>query len=146
MKYIVTRNNPVSTSLNSFNSMFDSIFGDWGMESSRIPSVDVHETENAYVLEAELPGFKEEDVNVQVEKHVLHLSSVEKQDKEEKQDKKYLIRERYRRSFDRYFSLPEGIKEDAITGEFANGVLTVTMPKTPVEAPKKICVKMIGSK
>ncbi len=147
MKYLVTRNaNPVSMA-NEFDSLFNSFWNNWGVPSSKIPPVDIHETDDAYVLEAELPGYVEKDVNVSVEKHVLRISSVKEASREEKADEKkheknYLVRERYYQTFERSFTLPEGVDEDHISGEFKNGVLELTMPKLPVEKPKKIDVKI----
>ncbi len=137
MNYLMTtRNNAVS----DFDTFFDDMFGKWGVKNSTIPSVDVYEDEKAYYLEAELPGYTVDDVNIHVEKHVLHISS--EKINEKKENKKFLVRERGYVKFDRSFTLPEGINEDQIEAEFNNGVLTVTLPKTPVEQPKKIEVKI----
>jgi HSP20 family molecular chaperone IbpA len=133
---MTTRNNAVS----DFDTFFDDMFGNWGVKNSTIPSVDVYEDEKAYYLEAELPGYTVEDVNIHVEKHVLHISS--EKINEKKENKKFLVRERGYVKFDRSFTLPEGINEDQIEAEFNNGILKVTLPKTPVEQPKKIEVKI----
>ncbi len=130
MNYLARKNE-----LNDFDTFFDNVFGNWGIRNSKIPSVDVSEDKDAFYVEAELPGYKEEDVNVHVEKHVLHISS-EKTSSEK--EKKYLVKERSYIKFDRSFSLPEGIDEDKIEAEFAEGVLKITLPKLPVEQPKKI--------
>lgn len=137
MNYLMTtRNNAVS----DFDTFFDDMFGKWSVKNSTIPSVDVYEDEKAYYLEAELPGYTVDDVNIHVEKHVLHISS--EKINEKKENKKFLVRERGYVKFDRSFTLPEGINEDQIEAEFNNGVLIVTLPKTPVEQPKKIEVKI----
>jgi HSP20 family molecular chaperone IbpA len=137
MNYLMTtRNNAVS----DFDTFFDDMFGNWGVKNSTIPSVDVFEDEKAYYLEAELPGYTVDDVNIHVEKHVLHISSEKVNEK--KENKKFLVRERGYVKFDRSFTLPEGINEDQIEAEFNNGILTVTLPKTPIEQPKKIEVKI----
>ncbi len=137
MNYLMTtRNNAVS----DFDTFFDDMFGKWGVKNSTIPSVDVYEDEKAYYLEAELPGYTVDDVNIHVEKHVLHISS--EKINEKKENKKFLVRERGYVKFDRSFTLPEGINEDQIEAEFNNGVLTITLPKTPIEQPKKIEVKI----
>ena len=70
---------------------------------------------------------------------MLHIAS-EKMNK--KDERKYVIRERNNMKFDRAFSLPEGINEGAIDAEFRNGILIVTLPKLPVQQPKKITVKV----
>ena len=134
MNYMMTRTND-----NDFETLFNNVFGNWGVKNSKIPSVDVIEDENAYYVEAELAGYSEDDVNVNVEKHVLHISS-EKSVK--KDDKKFIIKERSYMKFDRSFSLPESVDESLISAEFKNGILTVTLPKKPVEQPKKIEVKI----
>lgn len=125
---------------NDFDRFFNDVFGNWGVRSNKIPSVDVCEDEKAFYVEAELAGYDMKDVEVNVEKHVLHISSHKTVKNAE--DKKFLIRERSFVEFDRAFSLPEGINEEAIDAEFKNGVLTITLPKMPVEQPKKISVKI----
>lgn len=135
MNYLMTRN-----AANDFDTFFNDMLGNWGVRNSSIPSVDVYEDEKAYYLEAELPGYAEDEVNVHVEKHVLHISSEKVNEK--KENKKFLVRERGYVKFDRSFTLPEGINESGIEAEFSNGILKVTLPKTPVEQPKKIEVKI----
>ncbi len=129
--------------LSLFDDFFDSMLGAWDNYSSRIPAVDVEETADAYVIKAEMPGFKEDDVKITVDKHVLHISgSVDETEKENKDGRKYLIKERRHESFERSFSLPDGLDESAISAGFENGILTVTLPKTPEEKPRKIEVKI----
>ena len=80
--------------LSLFDDFFDSMLGAWDNYSSRIPAVDVEETADAYVIKAEMPGFKEDDVKITVDKHVLHISgSVDETEKENKDGRKYLIKE-----------------------------------------------------
>ena len=145
MRYVVSRNpNPVRAT-RDFDNLFNSLWSNWGLPTTKTPSVDIWETEKTYVLEAELPGYSEKDVDVHVDKHVLKISSiceVEKEVKEEKESPNYLIRERSCTSFERSFALPEGIDEEKIEGTFKNGVLTVTIPKVPAKQPKKIDVKI----
>ncbi|MDD4574501.1 MAG: Hsp20/alpha crystallin family protein [Sphaerochaeta sp.] len=145
MAYLTTRNNYRTPVVSPFDSLFSSMLNDWGLTSSKIPPVDITETDKAYILEAELPGYKQEDVKVNIEKHVLRLSSSKqttKEEKDAKDEKKLLICERRSQSFERAFSLPEDVDEDKIEGEFANGVLTVTLPKKKVAQPKSIEVKI----
>ena len=145
MAYLTTRNNYRTPVVSPFDSLFSSMLDDWGLTSSKIPPVDITESDKAYILEAELPGYKQEDVKVNIEKHVLRLSSAKqttKEEKDPKDEKKLLICERRSQSFERAFSLPEDVDEDKIEGEFANGVLTVTLPKKKVVQPKSIEVKI----
>ncbi len=132
--YLMTKNADTD-----FDTLFDNIFGDWGVRNSTYPTVNVYEDSKAFYVEAELPGYASDEVNIDIEKHVLHISS---EKVENEVDKKYVVRERGYMKFNRAFSLPEGINEDAIEAEFKNGILTITLPKLPAEQPKKITVKI----
>ena len=79
---------------------------------------------------------------IYVEKHVLHISGESKEKNEEKEGRKYLIKERRHTSFERSFSLPDGLDESAISAAFENGILTVRLPKLPEEKPRHIEVKI----
>ncbi|MDY0290387.1 MAG: Hsp20/alpha crystallin family protein [Sphaerochaeta sp.] len=142
MAYLTTRNNYRTPVVSPFDSLFSNMLGDWGFTPSKVPPVDITETDKAYILEAELPGYTQEDVKVNIEKHVLRISSAKQTTKEEKDDKKLLICERRSQSFERAFSLPEDVEESKIEGSFTNGVLTVTLPKKEVVQPKSIEVKI----
>lgn len=134
--YLMTKNADCD-----FDTLFDDVFGNWGIRNSTYPTVNVYEDSRAFYVEAELPGYTSDEVNIDVEKHILHISS---EKTEVKDEKKYVVRERGYIKFNRSFSLPEGINEEAIEAEFKNGILTVTLPKLPVEKPKKISVKISG--
>ncbi len=141
MKYIVKRN-PSLSLMNDFDRIFNSFWDYPSVQTkARKPSVDVRETEDAYILEAELPGFDENNVEVNVDKHVLHISSKQEEEKSEEK-KEYLLRERSFYSFERSFSLPEHVDEEKISGEFKQGVLTLTIPKSEKQKPKRIDVKL----
>ena len=124
---------------NDFETFFDDVFGNWGIRNSTFPSVDVYEDDKAFYIEAELAGYEMDDIDVNVEKHVLHISS----DKVNgNKDRKYVLRERTYVKFNRSFTLPEGINEENISAQFRNGILTVTLPKMPIEKPRKISVSI----
>ncbi|NLA96677.1 MAG: Hsp20/alpha crystallin family protein [Spirochaetales bacterium] len=139
MKYYVTYNQ--NNGLSNFDSLFNDLFSDWGVSRSKIPPVDIYETEKSYVIEAELAGYKQDEVQVNVDKHVLKLSS-NKESLKDVDGKKSLVRERYFKKFARSFSLPEDIDEEKIEGEFSDGVLTLTLPKKKEVLPKTIEVKI----
>ncbi len=141
MKSLTTRRNYDLPALSAFDSLFNDMLGDWGVYPSRFRAVDITANDDAYILEAELPGYKQREVKVNIEKHVLKLSSTKETKKEEK-DKKHLVSERYYQSFERSFSLPEDVDEEKISGEFADGILTLTLPKKEVAKPKAIEVKI----
>ena len=144
MAHDITRYNNRSgrRDLSLFDDFFDSMLGAWGSYSAKVPAVDVEETPENYLVKAELPGFSEDDVKISIDKHVLHISGEINENEKEKDGRKFLIRERRHESFERSFSLPDGIDESAISAEFRNGILTVTMPKTPEEKPRSIEVKI----
>lgn len=123
-----------STSLDSF---FDSFF-----MTGKFPPVDIYENDKEYVIKAELAGYDEGKINLYVEKHVLHIASGEKEDMHEDKDRKYFIRERSVRSFERSFTLPEDAAEENLSATYKQGILTVTVPKMPKTEPKKIEVRI----
>ena len=95
-----------------------------------VPEVNVREKQDEYVIELAAPGLNKKDFNVNVQNNVLVVSS-EKEDKDEKKDDNdnFLRREFSYSSFQRSFSLPEGVKPDDINAKHENGVLYVTIPK-----------------
>lgn len=106
-----------------------------------LPLVDITEDGQAYLIKAELPEVKKEDVKVTVENGVLTISGERKFEKEEK-GKKYHRVERAYGSFMRSFTLPEGAAGDKVSADFKEGILTVHLPKSPEAKPKAIDVKV----
>jgi HSP20 family protein len=104
------------------------------------PRVDIRESENGYVLEAELPGLTEKDVDVKVEDNLLQISTKKNEKKEEKKNG-YLMRERRFASYSRSFVLPREVKTEGIEASFKNGLLTLNIPKSEEAKPKQIEVK-----
>ena len=108
----------------------------WGREKTwgTAPAVDVVESEKAYEIKAEMPGMDEKNIEVKVANGNLTIKGEKQEEKEEKR-KDYYLRERKFGSFERSFSIPEGVDTDKIEAAFKNGVLNVTLPKKP-EAQK----------
>jgi HSP20 family protein len=106
----------------------------------RTPAVDIHEEDGKYVLEAELTGLTEKDVDVKVHDNLLTISSKKESAKEESKNG-YILKERKASSFSRSFVLPKDIDRDKIEATFTNGLLTLALPKTPAAQPKSIEVK-----
>jgi HSP20 family protein len=104
------------------------------------PAVDVVEEKDAFVLRAEMPGFKLEELDVAVDGNVLTLKG-ERRYAEDKEHKGYKRIERRYGSFRRAFTLPETIKADAIDATLDAGVLTVRIPKREEEQPRKVTVR-----
>ena len=106
-----------------------------------MPTVDISETDGEYLIKAELPEIKKEDVKITVEEGVLTLQGERRQEKEEK-GKRYHRVERAYGSFARSFSLPESVDEGAVNAEYKDGVLNLHLPKTEKVKPKAIDVKV----
>lgn len=106
------------------------------------PAIDIIEEPTGYKLTAELPEMTEKDVELVVSSNTLTLKGEKKQETERK-EKNYTLSERSYGSFERTFTLPDGVDRDKITADFGKGVLTVTLPTTPaaVAEPKQIQVK-----
>lgn len=105
------------------------------------PSIDIEEDDREYLLRAELPGMKKEEVKVKVEGGTLSISGEREQEKEEK-DKKYLRVERTYGAFVRSFALPEAVLPEKLSAEFKDGVLNIHLPKDESAKPKAIEVKV----
>lgn len=109
--------------------------GDWS------PRVDITESDGEFVIKAEIPDVKKEDVKVSVENGVLTIQGERKQEKEEKGNKFHKI-ERYFGSFTRSFSLPTNVDGAQTKATFKDGMLNLQIPKTAEERPKAIEVKV----
>jgi HSP20 family protein len=109
--------------------------GDWA------PRVDIAETDNEFIIKAEIPDVKKEDVKVTVDSGVLSIRGERKQEKEEK-DKKFHRVERYYGSFTRSFTMPDNVDETKIEASFKDGMLNLRIPKTEAATPKAIEVKV----
>ena len=105
------------------------------------PSVDIIEDDKEYVVKAELPEVKKEDVKVTVENGVLTITGERKFEKEEK-DKKYHRIERSYGNFLRSFALPEGADGSNVNADFKEGVLKVHLPKSEKAKQKAVEVKI----
>jgi HSP20 family protein len=137
----------IENALSDFDRYLESFFGDSMLTPvdrifNHLPVVDVREKENAYLLEAELPGYDEKDIQVHVEGGTLSIESKREDEKEKEngkdaKDGAYLIRERRASSFQRSFKLPENADPDQVTASFKNGVLSMEIKKRN-EAQKRL--------
>jgi HSP20 family protein len=105
------------------------------------PSVDITEDDKEYLVKADLPEVKKEDVKVTVENGVLTIRGERKFEKEEK-DKKYHRIERSYGNFLRSFTFPDGADGSKVNAEFKDGVLKVHLPKSEKAKPKSVEVKV----
>lgn len=107
--------------------------GDW------MPTVDISETDDAFIVKAELPGVEKDDVSVKIEDGVLTIKGEKKSEIEDEQ--KHRIECTYG-SFVRSFTLPQATKADSIKAEYKNGILNLTIPKSEEVKPKEIEIKI----
>jgi HSP20 family protein len=103
-------------------------------------AVDIREEEDAFFVEAEVPGLPPEDVHIDVEKNVLTIRGERKVEKEEAEGEYTRIERRYG-SFSRSFTLPETVDADNITADLKEGVLALRLPKKEAPSPRTVSVK-----
>jgi HSP20 family protein len=131
---------------NEMNRLFDDFFGrpftrlEW-TEEAWSPSVDVSETKDNVIVNAEIPGMNKEDVKVSVQDNVLILSGERKQEKEEKNANYHRIERSYG-SFSRSFTLPTSVQADKVKATYKDGILKITLPKTEEVKPKEILISV----
>ncbi len=133
--------NPLRELQREIDRLFDGFFRGIRTESAFYPMVDVYETNDAVVVEVEVPGMKKEDIKITVEDNVLRISGEKKLEREQK-DRSYYVVERSYGTFERAFRLPEYVEPEKIKAKFENGILTITIPKKEEEKKKVIDVEI----
>jgi HSP20 family protein len=103
------------------------------------PTADVIESQDEIVITAELPGVKDEDVEISVHDGVLRIAGERRLQEEVTEDHAYRLERSYG-GFERRFPLPPGVKEDDITAGIAYGVLKITIPKTTAGTPRGLAL------
>ena len=103
------------------------------------PAIDMYQTDNEVVVKAAVPGFKADEVQINVTGDVLTIKGELKQE-EEKKEKSWQIREHRWGAFERSITLPTGVMSDKARADFENGILTITRPKSEKVKPRTITV------
>lgn len=144
----LTRWEPFRSSDDFFRTTMPSLFGRWpqlpveeGETYEWSPVADISETDDEYLVRAELPGVERKDVKVSLEEGVLTIEGERKQEKEEKGRRMHRI-ERFYGGFSRRFSLPDDADANLIRAETKDGVLNVHIPKSKVLKPKAVEIKV----
>ena len=102
----------------------------YGKHSKNLMKTDVREAENSYELDVDLPGFKKEDVNVELKNGYLTIATSKSLDKDEKDQKgRYIRQERYAGAMSRSFYVGEDVQPSEISAKFENGILQLSVPK-----------------
>jgi HSP20 family protein len=122
-----------------FREIEAALGGELRTATSFAPTFDVKETKDAYVFRADLPGVKEDDLEISLTGNRLVVSGHREQESRE-QGETYYATERSYGAFSRAFTLPEGIDGENVNAELKNGVLHVTVPKKPEVQPRRISV------
>ncbi len=121
--------------LNSRKDLFPNIEDFWSgswfndFRKDLVPAVNIHEGKDTYEFEVAVPGMDKEDLKIEIEDSVLHLSGEKKSEKEDKKDKKTTRREFSYQSFDRYFDLPVNINKDKLEAKYDKGILRINIAK-----------------
>ena len=126
-----------------FNTFFDSPTTGNGVRRW-IPAMDLVETDDHFVLKADLPGLNEGDVSIEVEDKVLTVSGERKSEHEDKREGYYRV-ERSFGSFRRTLTLPEGVDPEAVSATCDKGVLEVRIPKPEARKPRRVAIQ-VGDK
>jgi HSP20 family protein len=139
----------LSNSNRNVSNEIDRFFGDFWRSDFPIfisdrditwtPRMDVKESEDVYILHADLPGLKQDDVKITLHDRVLTVSG-ERKHEADKKDEKYHYMERTYGSFQRSFTLPSSINGAEIKAEYKDGVLNITLPKTEDSKPREIAI------
>lgn len=130
-----------------FRGMSSPLFNRWlhafgnGGEVEWAPAADISETEKEYLVKAELPGVKREDVKVRLEGGVLTIQGERRHEKSSKDEKTHRT-ERFYGSFSRSFTLPDNADADNIRAESRDGVLSVHVPKLAAGTAKSVEIKV----
>lgn len=124
-------------------NLFDEFFGDpfammpttraqdvlYGKRGKNLMKTDVRELDNGYELDMDLPGFKKDEVHVDVKDGYLTVSAAKGLNKDEKQEGKYIRQERYAGQCSRSFYVGEGVEPTDVSAKFEDGILKISLPK-----------------
>jgi len=129
----------------SLREAIDRLFEDSFITPSKVgtmPKIDIKDKKDSIVVKAEIPGLKEDDVNIEILDNVMTISGEKKEEKEEKEEAKgYYYKESHTGSFTRSFTLPADVVADKAEAEVKDGVLTVVVPKVEPKKALKVTVK-----
>ncbi len=120
---------------------FDDDFFDAEVARVWTPAIDVEEKDGAYLVKADLPGLKKDDIHIELRNSVLTLRGERRDEHEEKKDGYHRV-ERTFGSFERSLRVPEGVTEKDIHAKYTDGVLELSIPAPAAKEPKAIEIKV----
>lgn len=130
-----------------FNRLFEDTFESYplvtkeGLERKWLPLVDIYEDKDSFVVQAELPGVKKEDVTIEIKDTVLTLSGERRHEEETKKENYHRIERTYGK-FTRSFTLPGSVKVEGVRAQYKDGVLEIRLPKAEKAKPKSIPIEV----
>lgn len=123
----------------NFSDIMDEFFNDVVRTNrdSFVPGIDISETDNQFLISAELPGMKKEDIDISVDNGRLSISGERKFEKEEEGKTFHRVETRYG-SFNRSFQLPDNVDAESVKATYENGILNISIEKAEDKVKKKI--------
>jgi HSP20 family protein len=134
--------NAVSTLDRMFDDVMGSAFGTATTNRTFNPAIDVRASDTEVALVCDLPGVKQEDLELTMANHVLTIKGTRRF---ESRDNEQVMLERAYGSFTRSYTLPEALDDEKLSAELADGVLTIRIPKLPKAQPRRIQIGGNGS-
>ena len=116
----------------------------YGKNAGRVMKTDVRETDEGYEVEIDLPGFKKDQISLQLENGYLTISAAKGLDKEEKKDGRVIRQERYSGAMQRTFYVGDGVDHEDVKAKFEDGVLKLDIPKKSAKIPEKKTIMIEG--
>lgn len=123
--------------LDLFDRRMRRLFSDLGVAPAIMPAADIYESGGEYVVELEVPGYDEKDLEIELTDHTLTIKG-ERREEKEKKDKHIRLHERLESSFERSFELPAEVDSPHLKAVYGKGVLTLQLPKAAEAKPTKI--------
>ena len=127
--------------IDDIDTLFDTGFLEEFGEKMWRPAIDVEEKDGTYLVKADLPGMKKNDIHIELKDGYLTLKGERKSEHEENKDNYHRIERTYG-AFERTFKVPEGVTEKDIHAKYKDGVLELTVPVPKVEEPKTVELKI----
>lgn len=141
----VNERRPLWGAFTDFDDLFEGLFSPRRVSRSiegnaLVPVIDVAETDNEYLIKAEIPGVKKEDLNVSVQDGVLTINAESKYEDEEKKEGRLIRQERRYGKFVRSMRLGKDVDSSNVKADYNDGVLELKLPKIEEVKPKKIAI------
>ncbi len=132
---------------NNLDNVFENLFNPYSDKPSQensniVPAIDLHESENSYSIRAEIPGVKEEDIDVTVHEGVLSINAESHYENSEKEEGRVIRQERRYGKYVRSIRLGKDVDATNVKASYKDGVLELVLPKVEEVKPKKISINV----